>query len=406
MIFLKNDFIDNSHEYISLIESEKNLIKSMLNIQKETKEIILNYLQNFADSTDLIDIESINCVNNFLDALKESLKICNDNISLLESCINKIEDLISRNNILSPDVLKIFNNKYTSDLQLISENNEIIFSCLSSLSKRSEFTFNNLNYINNNETLPTINDDKATTFTDPISISSSEVPNLNSTNTFETLSNEQPLNSTQAQNTEIDVLSSNESSEDNSSSLNKETELFEEKTEFKENENIFKKSEELKNVEEVPNLKLDDANISNYGENTLLISESSQKIFLPYEISKINELMKKNSAKYSSFEEVIQKRYTLPINKFKNPSLARFKEAFKLMRKREGASVPDAISLGLELMFNYKLHPAIISACKRLDELDIYLDYLERGQTNKFNCFKIIFETAPIISKRKKRFEF
>lgn len=54
----------------------------------------------------------------------------------------------------------------------------------------------------------------------------------------------------------------------------------------------------------------------------------------------------------------------------------------------------------MELLFNYNLHPAIISACKNIDELDIYLDYLENNETDKFNCFNIKFEIAPSISKK------
>ena len=71
------------------------------------------------------------------------------------------------------------------------------------------------------------------------------------------------------------------------------------------------------------------------------------------------------------------------------------------MRKREHSSFLEAIDLGTELAFNYNLHPAIISACKNLDELDIYLDYLDTGGTDKFDCFKIIFELAPMITKKR-----
>ena len=57
-----------------------------------------------------------------------------------------------------------------------------------------------------------------------------------------------------------------------------------------------------------------------------------------------------------------------------------------------------AFDLGTELLFNYNLHPAIISACRNLDELDIYLDYLENNETENFKCFSIIFEIPPVVS--------
>ena len=31
-----------------------------------------------------------------------------------------------------------------------------------------------------------------------------------------------------------------------------------------------------------------------------------------------------------------------------------------------------------------------------LDELDIYLDYLDNNQTDKYNCFSITFEIPPL----------
>lgn len=61
-----------------------------------------------------------------------------------------------------------------------------------------------------------------------------------------------------------------------------------------------------------------------------------------------------------------------------------------------------ALDLGLELMFNYDLNPIVISACRNLDELDIYLDCLEENQLSSFDCFEIKFEVAPQVSDMKK----
>ena len=52
-------------------------------------------------------------------------------------------------------------------------------------------------------------------------------------------------------------------------------------------------------------------------------------------------------------------------------------------------------------MFNYKLNPIIIAACRNLDELDIYLDCLETNQLYDFKCFEIKFEVLPTITKKK-----
>ena len=142
---------------------------------------------------------------------------------------------------------------------------------------------------------------------------------------------------------------------------------------------------------------------TNIVENTLIISETKGKIFLPYTISLLNYILENNSDKYSSIEDVIEKEYTLPFDLFKNPAISRFREAFRLIRRKEKKSIKEAFDLGMELLFNYNLHPAIITACKNLDELDIYLDYLEDNETHKFGCFKIIFDIAPVLVKNNKR---
>ena len=52
-------------------------------------------------------------------------------------------------------------------------------------------------------------------------------------------------------------------------------------------------------------------------------------------------------------------------------------------------------------MFNYKLNPIIISACRNLDELDIYLDCLEENELDDFTCFEIRFEVSPDLYKKQ-----
>ena len=69
------------------------------------------------------------------------------------------------------------------------------------------------------------------------------------------------------------------------------------------------------------------------------------------------------------------------------------------MRYKEKKSVRAAVLLGLELMFESNLHPAIISACRSLQELDIYLDCLDDNELEKFSCFKIVYKAMPVIMK-------
>lgn len=125
----------------------------------------------------------------------------------------------------------------------------------------------------------------------------------------------------------------------------------------------------------------------------LLISEQQNKTFLPYTAKDINEKLK--NPKYNSVDEVIEQEYTVSNNYYRFPMIARFKEAYKLIREKEHGSIAKAVDLGLELMINFSLNPSIITACRNLEELNIYLDCLEENELDKFLCFDIVYEISP-----------
>ena len=163
------------------------------------------------------------------------------------------------------------------------------------------------------------------------------------------------------------------------------------------------------NVESISEVVINESLIQEFDkeehpENTLVVSEKEGIVLLPFTLREINTIYNENRDKYASFKQIIEEKYTVKFDEYRNPALASFREAFKLMRIKEKASIIKAFELGMELFFNYNLHPAIISACKSLDELDIYLDYLEDNETHKFDCFKIIFDMAPIEVKSNKLF--
>ncbi len=137
---------------------------------------------------------------------------------------------------------------------------------------------------------------------------------------------------------------------------------------------------------------------SKYIENTLIISEIDKKVILPYSLDTIYETLKENK-KFKSVDEVINKVYTMPLKYFKNAPVARFREAYKLVKERENGTSKDALDLALELALNRNLHPAIITACRSLDELDIYLSCLEYNELDDFHFFKIIFKIPPFADK-------
>ena len=294
-----------------MLESEnqkltnKETLYDALNFQKQSKKSILALMQSFAESTNSIDVGSVDEIKKCLENMKASLDLCNKNISTLDNLIKDV------NNI------NIFNNTDTEDSTSPQSNSQ----------------------------------------SEKISESNSVITKEFITNTI-----------------------------DNNTTISKEA--------------INNAIEKSQIIEESNKESID----SNYSENTLIISEKSGTVILPYELSSLKQKLNKSNNSYSSIDEIIKKEYSLPISLFKNPFVARFRESYKLMRKREKSSIKDAFDLGLELMFNYNLHPAIISACKDLDELDIYLDYLDSGETNKFKFFKVLFDVAPTVVKSKHDF--
>ena len=134
--------------------------------------------------------------------------------------------------------------------------------------------------------------------------------------------------------------------------------------------------------------------------NTLIISEKYQKAYLPFKIDDVRKIYENSNGKYKSIKDVINDLYILPLKKFNNSSISRFREAYNLITKKEHGSIFQAVSLGLEVMFKYELNPIIISACKNLDEFDIYLNCLEENELYDFDCFEIKFEVSPQITKQ------
>ncbi len=141
--------------------------------------------------------------------------------------------------------------------------------------------------------------------------------------------------------------------------------------------------------------------------NILIISEKEQKAYLPYKFENVEKIYKNSEGEYSSIQDVIEKLFIVPLNKFQNASFSRFRETFNLMLHKEKTSIIKAFDLATELMFKYNLNPIIIAACRNIDELDIYLDCLEENEVSDFKCFEIRFEVNPgLYKKTAKEFYF
>ena len=340
MLILNQEILDNNEQINNILTNEKKIINTAIETQNGLKHILLDYMQKLADSTDNVESQYADIILSLLNDFKNSLELFKINIDLLNTLSKLLDtfELNINNKIISSETINIFNNTFIESNNTVFQNTLKIETVLQSVLKYLKLTF-----IDSNTSIFEENNEK-NFFEEHTSEISSELLNDNS-------------NESQSEQLDNNCISQN-------------------------------KSENFENSELV--------------ENTLIISEKKGKIFLPYTLSLLNDILMDNPEKYSSIEDVIEKEFTLPFESFKNPAIARFREAFKLIRKKEKESVKDAFDLGMELLFNYDLHPAIISGCKNIDELDIYLDYLETNEIDKFDCFKIVFDVAPVVVKSKK----
>lgn len=194
--------------------------------------------------------------------------------------------------------------------------------------------------------------------------------------------------------------------------LYKNTNLIEEFIHKISLQNLAKILEEINQTSEEPvkdsneRANLIDSNLlnSSFIENTLVISEMQGKVILPYKIKEVSNFLFNHADTYSSIEDVIEKLYTRPIKDYNFSAIARFREAYKLVTQKEHKSKMQALSLASELFANYNLHPAIITACNSLDELDIYLACLEDNSLDDFPFFDVKYEIAPKLEKQENPF--
>ncbi len=143
-----------------------------------------------------------------------------------------------------------------------------------------------------------------------------------------------------------------------------------------------------------------DIEIEPKDNNLLIVSEKDQKAYLPFFYSEVKDIYNNSNNKYETLQDVVDNLYVVPLSKFKNSSISRFRESFFLVKNKAKGSITKALDLGLELMFRYDLNPVVIAACRNLDELDIYLDCLEENELYDFSCFEIKFEIMPQLAKQ------
>lgn len=126
---------------------------------------------------------------------------------------------------------------------------------------------------------------------------------------------------------------------------------------------------------------------------TLIISEKQDKIYLPYTIDELEEYARCYPAEYPSLETVVKQEYMIPLSSlYKNPAHARFTETYYLIKKREGKNFVVALIYAIIFVTKSELNPAIIAACKNKNELIEYMNCLKENKLEDFKHFKIVYD--------------
>ena len=129
--------------------------------------------------------------------------------------------------------------------------------------------------------------------------------------------------------------------------------------------------------------------------HVLRVSEKNNKVYLPYKKSELALYLEQYPDAYASYDDVIRKEFILPLDYYmKHPVVARFRETYSLIKDRESKSAMDGLKYAFSLMFKYELNPVIIAACKTQEQLENYLEALEKNKLDEFKDFEIKFEVS------------
>ena len=355
------DKINSSLKSIDILKKKLDIAKSsLLDPEEKINEYINSYNESYiSDFPKLLD-----CMNYTIDFI-EKLFVT----PTYEESKKRALEMFS----IKPDKNK---EKKLSKIENIPTNINIKEQIVDSLETNKENLLNTNNIENND-----IKDDKK----DIDKNNSNDINMLSNSSNTETLTTD-AINKLDLQSKYLSENENNNKNDNNKDNIASSNDLENETTDLNLEPAI--KNKNIKTNDRVTKLPLQD-------NNSLIISEKDGLVYLPFKVEDLKKEYIEKHKKYKGLIDLINHEYILPINKYKNTVTSRFKEAYSLMVNKEKESALSGLELGLEVAFNYSLHPAVISACKSLDELDEYLDALDAKDMSNFKRFKVEFEVLP-----------
>ena len=355
------DKINSSLKSIDILKKKLDIAKSsLLDSEEKINEYINSYNESYiSDFPKLLD-----CMNYTIDFI-EKLFVT----PTYEESKKRALEMFS----IKPDKNK---EKKLSKIENIPTNINVKEQIIDSLETNKENLLNTNNIENND-----IKDDKK----DIDKNNSNDINMLSNSSNTETLTTD-AINKLDLQSKYLSENENNNKKDNNEDNTDSSNDLENETTDL--NLEPAGKNKIIKTNDRVTKLPLQD-------NNSLIISEKDGLVYLPFKVEDLKKEYIEKHKKYKGLIDLINHEYILPINKYKNTVTSRFKEAYSLMVNKEKESALSGLELGLEVAFNYSLHPAVISACKSLNELDEYLDALDAKDMSSFKRFKVEFEVLP-----------
>ncbi len=355
------DKINSSLKSIDILKKKLDIAKSsLLDSEEKINEYINSYNESYiSDFPKLLD-----CMNYTIDFI-EKLFVT----PTYEESKKRALEMFS----IKPDKNK---EKKLSKIENIPTNINVKEQIIDSLETNKENLLNTNNIENND-----IKDDKK----DIDKNNSNDINMLSNSSNTETLTTD-AINKLDLQSKYLSENENNNKKDNNEDNIDSSNDLENETTDL--NLEPAVKNKNIKTNDRVTKLPLQD-------NNSLIISEKDGLVYLPFKVEDLKKEYIEKHKKYKGLIDLINHEYILPINKYKNTVTSRFKEAYSLMVNKEKESALSGLELGLEVAFNYSLHPAVISACKSLNELDEYLDALDAKDMSSFKRFKVEFEVLP-----------
>ena len=317
----------------NIINNEIKELNNVLTQQRQLKKTLLLYLEKISEGIyNSINPKDTNQIHTFLENIQKCFNRLKENIGRINELKDFLESVSKSNHYENLDFLN-YNTKCSELMEKINYDNSSYYSFMDSLFEYIHVTFPEITVDTNIEQKK-----MSELYTSQISV--------------------------------------NELVDDNNEKSSEETNIDDsEKKEIATKETVTES---------------DDNNDTS--ERVLFISYKENYAILPYSTKDLEEFFSNNPEKYSSLQDIIDKEYTISLENYKFDSSSVYDECINVAKKSKNYNTIKAMKFANNIRKIENVNPLIIKACRNLDEIELYIDFLEKNNLSNFTLFKIIEE--------------